>query len=456
MASLYLVRILTCCCLLVGAPLCNANEFPFLRFGFGFQKTPTPNAESTLVRVIIDTQLQGEKNTIEINGKPLAEYSTILKISYSSTGIVLDQSGHIMTYLGGYRRWLDIKNIDIYNNGVKWKGNLVGVDQRNGVAVIKIAGGKLRKTPVCDDCELRDGATVMAPVFAKNWQFNQAQVISVGAEPESTDSGGWIMTVDRPFPDIFQPVLTPDHRVLGFIADQDSMGRSNTVYPISQLLASANRILKKGGDIYAGWLGLFVSDPPSSMGSGVLVQNVVPDGPAQKAGLSAGDFIQKYNGQGVSDSGQYVQLVEGSPVGSKADIEIVRQGTPMLLSALIGSRNLQTNRGRLASMPGFLGLAGSAKKPAEPVRNHKLLIGVETLLDSTGLTVTGVERKSPAESAGVLVGDVIKSIDGQAIEGDIDFINFLQTHNWGSRVILQVSRKGSLISLPVHISSTEK
>jgi serine protease Do len=460
MTSLNFARILTCCCVLAGAPLGNAGDFPF--FGFAFQKAPAGRAESSLVRVIIVTTFFGAKNTIEINGRPLAEYSPIIKQSFSSTGIVLDQNGHIMTFLGGYR-WLDIQSdstIDVFNGGRKWKGKLVGVDQRNGVAVIKVAGGTLKKTPVCDECEVKDGATVMAPAFTKTWQLHQAQVVSIGTGPEAADPGEWIITVDRPFPDIWQPILTPDHRVLGFIAGQDPMGTRNTIYPIAQLLASSNRIIKNGGDIYAGWLGLFIADPGPAMGSGVLVQSVEPDSPAQKAGLAAGDFLLKYNGQRIMDSGQYVQLVEGSPIGSKANIEIVRQGNPVTLNASIGARKPEAGRGRLSfnvpGIPGEFTVAG--KKPAETPRNHKLLIGVETLLmePPIGLRVTGVEAKSPAESAGVLVGDIIKSIDGEPIEGDFEFIAFLKTHNWGPKVLLQISRKGANLTLPVQISNQEK
>jgi S1-C subfamily serine protease len=459
MTSINLVRILTCCCLLVGVPVCSAGDFPF--FGFGFLKAPARTAESTLVRVIIVTTFFGEKNTIEINGRPLAEYSPIIKQSFSSTGIVLDQNGHIMTFLGGYR-WLDIQNdssIGVFKNGQKWEGKLVGIDQRNGVAVIKLVGGKPKKTPVCDECEVKGGATVMAPASARTWQLHQAQVVSIGTEPAAADSGEWIITVDRPFPDIWQPILTPDHRVFGFIAGQDPLGTRNTVYPISQLLASANAVLKKGGDIYAGWLGLFVMDSLPAMGSGVLIQSVEPDSPAQKAGLTPGDLLLKYNGQRIMDSGQYVQLVEGSPIDSRANIEIIRQGNPMTLSALISARKPQANRGMLSfNMPGAFGFAASGKKSAEPPRNHKLLIGVETLLlePPIGLLVIGVEQKSPAESAGVLVGDIITSIDGQPIKGDVEFLAFLQTHNWGPEVLLQIDRKGNSLNLPVQISSQEK
>jgi S1-C subfamily serine protease len=99
-----------------------------------------------------------------------------------------------------------------------------------------------------------------------------------------------------------------------------------------------------------------------------------------------------------------------------------------------------------------------------PPRNQKLLIGVDTILLDTelaqalqtpvqrGVLVIGVQQKSPAALSGVLLGDVIESIDGQPITDALSFTTFMQTHNWGPRVFLQVNRKGVNLTLPVQLS----
>jgi len=467
MSSVHLARILTFCLLLSGAPAAMAHRFPFFPIGFGFQNSHPPESESGLVLVKIVTRFRGAKDTVEINGKLIPDYSPTLIIHRSATGIVLDPQGHVLTFLG--MRWLDVQNdsaIEVSKQGQKWKGKLVGIDQRNGATVIRIVGGKLKETPTCRECKVKGGSTVMAPLSVESSQYRQAQIVSVGAAPETPDPEDFIITVDHPFPDIGQPILTSDHRVLGFIAGQDSMGVRNVVYPISELLASADKIIHKGGSIYTGWLGLWVLDSDLAGGTGgVFVQDVEPDSPAQIAGLVPGDRLLKYNGKRIADSNQYIQLVEKSPVGSKANLEIIRQGNPMTISALIGTRRQQLNRDRLSfNLDEALGFPVPAMTQESPPRNQKLLIGVDTILLDTelaqalqtpvqrGVLVIGVQQKSPAALSGVLLGDVIESIDGQPITDALSFTTFMQTHNWGPRVFLQVNRKGVNLTIPVQLS----
>jgi serine protease Do len=452
--------------LLAGASVAAAAQFPF--FEVGPQKTQNQAPLNSLVRVNIVNKFRGPKDTVEINGKRFTDYSPLIIQSLSATGVVLDPKGNIMTFLG--YRWLDIQDsdpaIEVSGAGQKWKGKLVGIDQRNGVAVIRLAGGKLRKTPTCAECEVKDGVIVMSPVSPGLSQLRRAQVVSIGARPATPEPRGWIITLDRPFPDVGQPILTADHRVLGFIASQDPMGMSNTVYPISQLLASAEKILKNGGDIFAGWLGLYVMDSNPVIGPGVLVQRVEPDSPAQRAGFSPGDFLLKFNGEQLTGSYHYVQLVEESSIGSKVKIDIVRRGKPLTVTAQIEARKIQRYGGRLsANLPAAFAVPLAGIIPAPAPRNQRLLIGVDTILvdpqlaesleipAQNGLLVLDVQRKSPADVAGVLVGDVIVSIDGQLITDGLEFVDFLQTHNWGAQAILRVNRKGTDIAIPVQIST---
>lgn len=465
-ASLLLIRILACCSLFSLSPNSVAGNFPFFSMGSAFQKAQARETPPTLVRVNIFSKYHGLKDTVEINGRLITENPIIIQ-ALSSTGIVLDLKGNVMTFLG--YRWLDVQDhdleIEVFGAGQKYKGKLVGIDQRNGVAVIRLTDGKLPRTPTCNECEVKGGTTVMAPMSPKLSQLQKAQIVSIGAGPAAQDPGGLIITVDHPFPDIGQPILTEDHRVLGFIASQDPLGIRNTVYPISQLLASAEKIIKTGGDIRVGWLGLFVVDSNPLIGPGVLVQRVEPNSPAQAAGLVSGDFLLKYNGERLQSSSHYIQLVQGSSIGSKANIEIARRGKPLTLSATVAARRSQPSLGKLSfNMQGAVGLPVSGMISDPTPRNQRLLIGVDTiLLDAflaeslqipvqSGLLVLDIQRNSPAERAGILIGDVILSIDGQVVADGFEFASFLQTHNWGDQAIIQVNRKGIEHSIPVQLS----
>jgi serine protease Do len=432
--------------------------------------TSDQGVELSLVRVNIITETRGAKDTVVIDGKLIPNYRPILVQVYSSTGIIFDDKGHIMAFLG--YRWVDLQSrnprIEIATGEKRMhKGKLVGIDQSNGVAVVRVLDGKLKKTPICTDCEIRDGVTVVAPIFEAPGvsQFQEAQVLSVSAGQGAQDPG-WVMSVSRPFPDVGLPILSADHRVLGFVASQDPMGMRTIVYPISQLLSSAEKILRQGGDIRIGWLGVFILDIGDPMGPRVVVYGIDEDSPAQKAGLTAGDLLMKYNGQEVKDSLQFIRLVESTSIGSKVDLNIVRNGTPISVTASLDARKPPHARKKLEfSLPGAFGPPASGKSSASAPQLpwHPMGIGTEILTPpladalrmpgQTGLLVVDVAKKMPADLAGIHVGDVIAAVDDQPVRDAQDLASYLLTHSFVPQINLKIFRKGRERNLTVRFSA---
>ncbi len=460
MKSIRCVWLLACISSLASAP-----------FGLSFDSQQASGVEQApvLVRVNIIVERLGAKDTVEINGQLVSDYSPTFIQDFPSIGIVLDNRDYIMTFLG--YRWVDIhgSNARIVitpDSGQKWGGKLVGIDQSNGVAVIKLLEGKLDKTPVCLRCEVKDGAVVMAPVMGRQdkSEYWEAQIISVGTGVRSLDPAAWTMRLNRPFPDIGLPVLTRDYRVLGFIANQNPADMQIVVYPISQLLTSAERILKTGGDIRSGWLGIFLDVPNHPDESGVSVLRVEPGSPAQKAGIVAGDLLRKFDGRELKDVLQFIQLVQNAPIGSKVQLDVLRQGLLKKHTALIEARRPQQNRVRWSfNLATTFDPAAKEMIPELAPLNPRLLMGLSTemltpqlgealqLPGRMGLLVLGVAPKMPADLAGVQVGDIIVSIDGQPILDPLGFVSFLQTHAWGTQSILRVLRRGAERTITVQL-----
>jgi len=454
----YTIRSLICFLLLATVPSAA---------GGGLFQDQDQEADPVLVYVNIISVFQGVSDAVEINGRLVTNYNPTIVQEFSSTGIAIDNS-HVMTFLG-YDRWTDIKShnpqIEISTSGgQKWKGNLIGVDQRNGVAVVQLLDGKLKKTPVCPQCDVKDGATIMAPVMEGSnlSRYRTARVLSVGSWPGIPKQWGWMMAMNRAFPGINLPILTTDHRVLGLIASQDPMGRQTLVYPISELLSSAREILKTKGDIRAGWLGVYPDVSYPSINSGMLIRGVEPDSPAQKAGLLSGDLLVKYKGQQIQDSRQFVYLVEGTPIGSKAKLEIIRKGNPMTVEALIEARKHQQSQIQLSfTFPGAFG-PPAPERFLEP-QSSRTLIGLQTELltpsladaiqmpGQTGLFVINVIKQKPADLAGVRAGDVITAIDGKPIADPMRFASDLMTRDWSTPLVLSILRKGEEITIPVQV-----
>lgn len=65
------------------------------------------------------------------------------------------------------------------------------------------------------------------------------------------------------------------------------------------------------------------------------------------------------------------------------------------------------------------------------------------------LLVVGVKPGRPAARAGVLNGDVLLSLDGQAVSGMANSVALMQHRRWGEEVVLTVLRDGQLQDIPV-------
>ncbi len=430
-------------------------------------------AEITLVRVNITTETRGEGETVVINDRRIPNYHPKIIEIFPSTGLVIDDKGHVLTFLG--YRWVDIqardRRIEIQTNvGRKLPGKMVGIDQSNGVAVIKAQEDGLAKTPLCLRCEIRDGDTVVIPILENQGpsQFTSAKIISVGTLNESPD-GGWEVTVNRRLPGIGEPLLDAEHRALGFVTSQDPspqdpMGMQTVLFPMTQLLTSAEKIIRTGGDIRTGWLGVYLDYSPQKPSSGVRINSVLENSPAQKAGLAAEDILVKWNGTVIRDAMQFIRLVQDTQAGTKVDLEVMRRGKPANLTAMIENRKPEESQGTIIfKFPEEISLPSSRvegeityrKLPGPQTRGDRPRIGIDIVAltpqlagylqmpGQLGLLVSAVEAKMPAALAGVQVGDVILSVDGQRVLDPRAFSSYIQSRYWGNTISLKLLRKGT-------------
>ena len=418
----------------------------------------TPYEKSALVRVNVVNELKGSGNAPMIRGHLLDDYNPNVIQYFSTPGVVLDADGHIMTFLGYGQIFVEKESSKFEiasSDGRIHKGGLVGIDYGNGAAVIQAPDGKLVKTAICLGCDIRKGATVIAPVFIGpgRMQFQETQVMSIQSRGMIDESNGWVIRLNRPFLDVGQPFFTNDNRVLGFIISQDASGLQNVVYTVSDLLSSAQKIIEKNGDIRTGWLGLYPEDIWTPYGTAVRIQGTVKDGPAQKAGLVAADILLGYNGEKIDNVLEFIHLVQDTPVGSKVKLDISRHGRPIALVAEIQERQYQNPlqdmtldlRNPFAPQPAPI-------NPGLALQNQRPRIGFETvdlipklaemykLGDKKGLLVVNIVRNSPADQAGLKNGDLILSMNETPVEDAQKVSSFLQSLKPGSIVAMKVFR----------------
>jgi serine protease Do len=181
--------------------------------------------------------------------------------------------------------------------------------------------------------------------------------------------------------------------------------------------------------------------------TGVVIERVQPDSPAEKAGLKAADVIVEFDGERVRSARQFARLVSETSPGRTVTTTIVRDGRRQNLDVVPdeGSRDVSfffdgprlraqvDDAARaLRRFDGFnfdfdSDRVGGPSGPRLGVTVTELppqlaaYFGVED-----GVLITSVGDNSPASRAGLKAGDVVRSVDGTAVRSTPDLVRALR------------------------------
>ncbi len=214
------------------------------------------------------------------------------------------------------------------------------------------------------------------------------------------------------------PLVDMEGRIVGI----NAMGGNGIGFAIpSSLAREVAAAIVKDGEVKRSWIGVSFK-PISNTGidRGVLVNSVVADGPAAKAGVKAGDVIVKINGQDVTtrfaeEVPPLMKLVADQPIGSTIKLDLVRDTSPVEASVVtekllkdLGDQNLLRGWG--------ISIREITEKMARDFR-----------LDSKdGVLVTGARSGSPARLAEPQLdfGDIIHAVDHKPIKNISELIEY--------------------------------
>jgi serine protease Do len=195
------------------------------------------------------------------------------------------------------------------------------------------------------------------------------------------------------------------------------------------------------GKVTRGWLGVSIQpltpELAKSFGAkddtGVLIADVLPDGPAARAGLQAGDIILEFNGKKTESPADLQRAVGLAAPGATAKAKIWRDHAERTVELKIG--DAPDEREAAVRPGGSRSLLGIEVRPITPEIARQL-----NLRSTEGVVVTRVEDGSGAAEAGVQRGDVIREINRQRVRNLADFERLTKGLKEGDRLTLLLQR----------------
>jgi serine protease Do len=201
-------------------------------------------------------------------------------------------------------------------------------------------------------------------------------------------------------------------------------------------------------------IGIGFATPIKELGlpntNGAVLRSVTPGGPADKAGLEAGDVIVEFNGRPVQNNEALVAMVVATKPASTVPVTIYRNNERKTLNVTVGELNLeeeqglQSRRGADPAEPTDAGF-GMTLEPITPDLARQL----DLPRGRGGAIVADVERGSPAANAGVLPNDIILEVNRQPVSNPSQIQRALQAVPEGRPVFLVIWRDGQSIFVSI-------
>src|SRR5260221_3498105 len=335
------------------------------------------------------------------------------KTNSLGSGFIVDTSGIVVT---NNHVIADADEINvIMNDGTKVKAELVGVDKKTDLAVLKFKPVKpLVAVKFGDSDKLRLGewvitignpfslgGTVTAGIVsARNRDINSGpydSYIQTDAAINRGNSGGTLFNLHGEVIGVNTLIISPSGGSIGI----------GFAVP-SKTVAGVVDQLRQFGELRRGWLGVRIQQVTDEIAEslnikparGALIAGVEDKGPAKPAGIEPGDVIVKFDGKDVKEPKDLSRVVADTPVGKEVDGIIIRKGQ---------EETRKVTLGRLEDTDKPVQTAAKSKdEPAEkPVTQKALGLDLATLSkalrtrykikDSVkGVIVTNVDGTSAA------------------------------------------------------------
>ncbi len=361
------------------------------------------------------------------------------------SGVIVDPAGYILTnyhVVGG----ADKLTVHLYD-GRELTGTVRGTDPKTDLAVIHVEAKDLPVAALGDSDKLQVGEwaiaigapfgleeTVTVGVISAKGRTGLGtgtyeEFLQTDASINPGNSGGPLVTIEAEVIGVNAMIIQPGQGI-GF------------AIPINLAKTIMTQLIKEG-KVVRPWVGIGLQDlTPELMTAfnlkekeGALISQVLPESPAEKAGLKTGDIVVELDGKKIKNGQDVVREVLKRQVGQKIQLVVMREGKRVEVSVTTAQMPAETERKGAQPPKEWFGLKVS---PVTPDVAKEL-----GLPKAEGVVVEGVEPGSAAQQTGLRKGDVILEVNRQKIRDEKDYRNAMEKIKADQSALLLVNRGGS-------------